>query len=42
MNVQYLAAMNKGREIHEFINEISKGQIYLSTKTKEALAFWMN
>ena len=34
MNVQYLATMNKGREIHEFINEIiSKGQIYLSTKT---------
>ena len=40
LNVQYLAELNKGQEIVEFIEKVSSDQIYLSTRTKEALAFW--
>lgn len=40
LNIQYLAELGKGREIQEFITQINNSQIYLSTKTKEALAFW--
>ncbi len=40
LRIQYLAELNKGAEIAEFIQEISNSHIYLSSKTKEALAFW--
>ena len=42
LNIQYLASLNKGREIKKFITKINNSQIYLSTKTKEALSFWTN
>ena len=42
LNIQYLTLMNKGREIKKFINKINSSQIFLSTKTKEVLAFWVD
>lgn len=42
LNVQYLASLNKGSEISEFIDKVNNSQIYLSSKAKEALAFWAN
>ena len=42
LNVKYLAARGDGKGIKKFISEINNSQIYLSTKTKEALAFWAN
>ena len=42
LNVQYLAALNRGVEVKEFIDKINNSHIYLSSKTKEALAFWTN
>ena len=42
LNIQYLAALNKGKEIRKFINKVNNSQIYLSSKTKEELAFWAN
>ena len=42
LNVQYLSLMNKGREIKKFINKINNSQIFLSSKAKEVLAFWVN
>ena len=40
LNIQYLSMINKGREIRKFINKINNSQIFLSSKTKEVLAFW--
>jgi hypothetical protein len=40
LNIRYLELMNKGKEIKKFINEINKSQIFLSSQTKEVLAFW--
>ena len=40
LNIQYLAMINKGREIKRFITKINNSQIFLSSKTKEVLAFW--
>ena len=42
LNIQYLTRMNKGREIKKFINKINNSQIFLSSKTKEVLAFWVD
>ena len=42
LNIQYLASLNKGREISDFIRKTENGHVYLSSKTKEALAFWAN
>lgn len=42
LNIQYLALMHKGAEIRQFIDEIYNSQIYLSPKTKEVLAFWVD
>lgn len=42
LNVQYLSLMNKGREIKKFINKINNSQIFLSSKAKEVLAFWVD
>ena len=42
LNVKYLAARGDGKGIKKFISEVNNSQIYLSTKTKEALAFWAN
>jgi len=42
LNIQYLASLNRGSEIEDFISRTENGNIYLSSKTKEALAFWAN
>lgn len=38
--LQYLAALGNGREIRDFVKETENSHIYMSSKTKEALAFW--
>lgn len=42
LHIQYLASLNKGDEIKDFISQTENGHVYLSSKTKEALAFWAN
>ena len=42
LNIQYLASLNRGDEISEFVSKTENGNVYLSSKTKEALAFWAN
>ena len=42
LNVQYLSCMNKGDELRDFIKKAENSNIYLSSKTKEVLAFWAN
>lgn len=42
LNIQYLASLNRGDEISEFVSKTKNGNVYLSSKTKEALAFWAN
>lgn len=42
LHIQYLASLNKGGEIKDFVSQIESGHVYLSSKTKEALAFWAN
>ena len=39
-NIQYLALMNRGREIKKFIKKVNNSPVFLSSKTKEVLAFW--
>ena len=38
--LDYLASLGRGDEIKALINEIYKRNIFLSSKTKEVLAFW--
>ncbi len=40
LHIQYLASLNLGHEISEFISQTENSHVYLSSKTKEALAFW--
>ena len=40
LNIQYLTMTNNGKEIKKFITKINNSQIFLSSKTKEVLAFW--
>lgn len=40
LNIEYLALVNKGREIRRFIKKVNRSQIFLSSHTKEVLAFW--
>ncbi|MBE6564477.1 MAG: hypothetical protein E7655_04280 [Ruminococcaceae bacterium] len=40
LKIQLLASLGKGREIQDFVKEIENSHIYMSSKTKEALAFW--
>ena len=40
LNIEYLTLMNKGREIKKFIRKVNGSQIFLSSQTKEVLAFW--
>lgn len=42
LNIQYLASLGKGDEIRDFITQTENSHVYLSSKTKEALAFWAN
>jgi len=40
LKIQYLAALGNGHEIQEFVKETENSKIYMSSRTKEALAFW--
>lgn len=40
LRIQFLASLGKGREIQDFVKETENSHIYMSSKTKEALAFW--
>ena len=40
LNIEYLALMNKGNEIKRFIKKVNESPIFLSSQTKEVLAFW--
>ncbi len=42
LNIQLLGTLNKGAEIKSFVKEIQNSDVYLSSKTKEARAFWTN
>ena len=42
LKLKYLAMLGRGAEIKTFVRETENNQIYLSTKAKEALAFWVN
>ena len=40
LRLDYLASLGRGNDIKSLINEIYKRNIFLSSKTKEVLAFW--
>ena len=40
--LQYLASLGRGEDIKHLLNEIVESHIFLSSKTKEVLAFWEN
>lgn len=40
LKLEYLATLGRGEEIQKLLDETEKKQIYLSAKSKEALAFW--
>ena len=40
LRLQYLASLGRGEEIQELLQEIDDRHIYLSSKSKEVLAFW--
>lgn len=42
LKIQYLAQLNRGEEISRFITKIENSNVYLSSKTKEVIAFWTN
>ena len=40
LRINYLATLGRGNDIKSIINEIYKKNIFLSSRTKEVLAFW--
>lgn len=40
LRVQYLAALGRGEDIKKLLTEIAENQVFLSSKSKEVLAFW--
>lgn len=42
LRVQYLAALGRGEDIRKLLTEIAENQVFLSSKSKEVLAFWEN
>lgn len=42
LKIDYLACLGKGEEIKNFIRETENRHVYISSKTKGALAFWAN
>ena len=40
LKIRYLSMLGKGEEIRHLLREIESEQVYISTKGKEALAFW--
>ena len=42
LKIQYLAEQKRGSELHESLRQMKEEHIYLSSKSKEALAFWLD
>ena len=42
LRLQYLAGLGRGEDIKKLLNEIAERHIFLSSKSKEVLAFWEN
>ena len=42
LRIQHLASLGKGHEVQDFVKQTENKHIYMSSKTKEALAFWVN
>lgn len=42
LKIQYLAERKKGAELQQCLRQMKEEQIYLSSKSKEALAFWLD
>lgn len=42
LKIQYLAERKKGTELQQCLRQMKEEQIYLSSKSKEALAFWQD
>ena len=42
LKIQYLAERKKGAELQRSLRQMKEEQIYLSSKSKEALAFWLD
>lgn len=42
LRLQYLASLGRGEDIKKLLKEIVESHIFLSSKTKEVLAFWEN
>lgn len=42
LRVQYLATLGRGEDIRKLLTEIAENQVFLSSKSKEVLAFWEN
>jgi hypothetical protein len=40
LELQYLASLGRGEDIKNLLNEIDDKHIFLSSKSKEVLAFW--
>lgn len=40
LKIQYLSMLGKGEEIRRLLSEIESAEVYISSKGKEALAFW--
>ena len=42
LKIPYLAERKKGAELQQCLRQMKEEQIYLSSKSKEALAFWLD
>ena len=42
LKIRYLAERKKGAELQQCLRQLKEEQIYLSSKSKEALAFWLD
>jgi len=42
LRLQYLASLGRGEDIKKLLKEIVESHVFLSSKTKEVLAFWEN
>ena len=42
LRLQYLASLGRGEDIKKLLNEVVESHIFLSSKSKEVLAFWEN
>ena len=42
LKIRYLAERKKGAELQQCLRQMKEEQIYLSSKSKEALAFWLD